>query len=1686
MSLHVPNHHVIVPEVNDVGIRTTQILSTADDLIYIELFGDSILCGRDPDLPAPECGVCANADPISSRVAQPPGRLIEFFLPQYKLVVITRSSGNSTSGQLLSGTDGVNGPWPDDIDANIVVINHGTNDAKLNVPIAVYKQNLIDLRNGLRPDQIVVWMTPTTNNAWDTTPYADAMKDVADVYEDIVADANKSIKPNWLGELPDGLHPRQLGYAELIDLCLAPKINAAILRHLDNKTGANQPHPFYRKEHQEKFVLDNEKSLELGFNPLSSSWLEVYFRDNQSYRAVSRGYRDLYGILTAGVYDGPSGVKLVETTRSYNLTKISRETGKIIFNKNYDLFRDAIQARLLADELNATSSDYIVVVTTYDEPRDNRYTVELLEAMYRCGASPEIFGSKNFKYRSSYILVGIPGWGPGQGLEAYNGTIDATDKNTINTTNPNAFKSRYSKRKPKPHYHPDGLTNKAWSQLLNTYSIFDDYISANITITEIGNVTSTFSGAAFGEGFLQTTYSGYYWDDVNFFQTSNRVGLSTTNVISTGIPGSTTFEWWGYFFPKESGTHTFYTESDDASHLWVGPQALTGWTVSNAVVNNGGLHGRRGASGSVSLTAGVAYPFRAVAGNNGGPGVMLVRFTTPSGLSLSDFTDYAYTALSSAAGQGELKITNGLIARIVPNNGMTAPINEVETDPGIQPFVGGQINYAFMPGSGEKSFSFGNQIGGVVMSSAPKYQLTATQGSSFTIEALVCPTFTSNPGGMILNKDSEYEIAIFPFDNISGIVAVALDWGTGSDVNLPGGGWYYTPVKVPWGVPTHLAWVVSNTTFYIYKNGQLDHTQTGLDRQVQPSTNGLYIGWRGGGGQPFTGLITDVRIWNVVRTQSEINATKNNVVTGIRFNIGMVPLLKNFKPDICESPSQNIMLIGSAVTQADLSKFGILDPIASMRRTAPGIILDWVANYEAKHHVKIGYWLWDTSTGPTVPLTSELFFQTYPGPGFSTGVASGQLLVPTTFTPASIMVFGIGDVNSQDPTGIKNVSFKLVETLKNVSWTGEYYKWEVFFPIPGVYKVAISADNEANIAIKNTKQISYTQIAETTGTFKDQYGKEHVANFNIPDCGWYDLRMYHANYNDVIELPTYYAKGGVIGGIWSNLLNTYGVWEGNGNYIWEWQCIKSGNYTFSLSIDNYGDLQIKKISDPDINYVSIVSAPGFSSEYRNIVYVEAGMYTIKVYAINTGGPGSAGATIRDVTGALVWSSLDAKSITSLDNKGLAGVITDHKGNQLWNTRSMTNAKKIHEINIERNYDVYNSYSEIEFDISSTGVPFAVDIYPPFPESLDSTGNLTPMMLPGTYNIVSNVPPINGTRLLNPLYARPTVTGNATSLAAPAETFFHTKNNTIQFSRPLTGVVTVVCDTVITPSNFGTTVNIQNVHSMRYFTQRFNPGRWAQGGNISTISSNSAVKVSDTGPLATRNYQSTTQANALNLYNTQIRTRVGDSHYAEPMVISPPQNGYVRISPDRRRMVYTPFPDFYGADAYSYTMLTQHGQPGQTKSVYVTVEMHPSLVPPPVPPTPPPPPPPPPPPAPPPPPPPPPVLTVSPKRIEIKENIRYAKFDITMAPMNDIINLATDGTAYSGFDYIATLQWSDDGETTWKFFNQQSKPQWQGTTVAVRVAIINDTKSEPVETILVDVTASPSGLTERVEIYLSDG
>ncbi len=148
------------------------------------------------------------------------------------------------------------------------------------------------------------------------------------------------------------------------------------------------------------------------------------------------------------------------------------------------------------------------------------------------------------------------------------------------------------------------------------------------------------------DGVYGKRYNNYFNDDVNWFATATRsTGTAaphydeeaTTDFTSfssspdTSVYENYSWQWLGYFKAPYSDTYTFALESDDASYMWIGNNAITGFTTANATVDCGGLHGPTKVSGSpILLTEGVYYPVRIQFGELTGGDILTVSYRTIS------------------------------------------------------------------------------------------------------------------------------------------------------------------------------------------------------------------------------------------------------------------------------------------------------------------------------------------------------------------------------------------------------------------------------------------------------------------------------------------------------------------------------------------------------------------------------------------------------------------------------------------------------------------------------------------------------------------------------------------------------------------------------------------------------------------------------------------------------------------------------------------------------------------------------------------------------------------------------------------------------------------------------------------------------------------------------------------------
>jgi hypothetical protein len=186
--------------------------------------------------------------------------------------------------------------------------------------------------------------------------------------------------------------------------------------------------------------------------------------------------------------------------------------------------------------------------------------------------------------------------------------------------------------------------NKSYSLDTSGATTAKDYLTTN------GYWTSWV--LTYTAGLYKTTYNGYFADVVSFFATATPqafgtnpiTSVQTTSIFEPGTDDGSNFscQWLGYFKPTTTETYTFYTSSDDASYMWIGPNALSGFTTTNATVQNGGLHGSLEKSGSISLTAGTYYPVRIQFGENGGGDFLTFNYSTPTINKTTDVTGLVF------------------------------------------------------------------------------------------------------------------------------------------------------------------------------------------------------------------------------------------------------------------------------------------------------------------------------------------------------------------------------------------------------------------------------------------------------------------------------------------------------------------------------------------------------------------------------------------------------------------------------------------------------------------------------------------------------------------------------------------------------------------------------------------------------------------------------------------------------------------------------------------------------------------------------------------------------------------------------------------------------------------------------------------------------------------------------------
>ena len=199
------------------------------------------------------------------------------------------------------------------------------------------------------------------------------------------------------------------------------------------------------------------------------------------------------------------------------------------------------------------------------------------------------------------------------------------------------------------------VTAGPWQLLNTTFEGVSSYYAFEVTSspTSIAAISTDADVTVLRPGFSFKVCKDYFKDDPNFFKTCNLKGptgvTSDIGNIMTGtsnqFPGLDSEEyysvlWTGFFIPDATGVWNFYTNSDDASYVWLGKSKneylSPGQTIYESVlIRNGFIHGANLKSAVAYLVAGQSYEITIAYGQNEDGQIMNFQFQGPSGSSSS-------------------------------------------------------------------------------------------------------------------------------------------------------------------------------------------------------------------------------------------------------------------------------------------------------------------------------------------------------------------------------------------------------------------------------------------------------------------------------------------------------------------------------------------------------------------------------------------------------------------------------------------------------------------------------------------------------------------------------------------------------------------------------------------------------------------------------------------------------------------------------------------------------------------------------------------------------------------------------------------------------------------------------------------------------------------------------------------
>ena len=179
-----------------------------------------------------------------------------------------------------------------------------------------------------------------------------------------------------------------------------------------------------------------------------------------------------------------------------------------------------------------------------------------------------------------------------------------------------------------------GLNCAFWHNANNTDTTqyFGEQTSSP-TWGDADNVTKFDSTTPTGDCTQWATDIGAQWSMSQYYYSNNTTRGGRYNDVLTLDNYSVLFR--GYLKPSiTTSTLWLRVVSDDASYLWTGATAVSGWSRTNPTAKHPGLHGTTSGvitPGSISVTANYYYPIRLLFGELGGGDELTLTYNTDNG-----------------------------------------------------------------------------------------------------------------------------------------------------------------------------------------------------------------------------------------------------------------------------------------------------------------------------------------------------------------------------------------------------------------------------------------------------------------------------------------------------------------------------------------------------------------------------------------------------------------------------------------------------------------------------------------------------------------------------------------------------------------------------------------------------------------------------------------------------------------------------------------------------------------------------------------------------------------------------------------------------------------------------------------------------------------------------------------------